>query len=226
VGDEALLLAAMAPTWKAADRAAGAAAALACGGKILLMDDGLQNPTLVKTSSLLVIDGGYGFGNGRVLPAGPLREPVQAAASRCIAAVMIGADQTGALAALPPGLPVLFAHLVPSTEILPLAGKRVVAFAGIGRPDKFFSMLCGAGVVVAQEKPFPDHHVFGAAELVKLLELARALDAVAVTTPKDFARIPVPLKPSFTVVGVSLAWEDETALQTLLDRACAMPRLA
>jgi tetraacyldisaccharide 4'-kinase len=223
VGDEALLLAAVSPTWKAADRAAAAAAALAAGATILLMDDGLQNPGLVKTASLLVIDGGYGFGNGRVLPAGPLREPVQAAAARCMGAVLIGADDTGALASLPPGLPVLFASLVPGAEILPLIGKRVLAFAGIGRPGKFFAMLRGAGVVVAREHPFPDHHVFSAAELVNLLELARDLDAVAVTTPKDFARIPVPLKPSFRVVGVSLAWEDETALKTLLDRACEMP---
>ena len=105
VGDEALLLAAIAPTWVSADRAAGGAAAERAGAQAIIMDDGLQNPTLEKTLSLLIIDGSYGFGNGRVIPSGPLREPVAAAAARCQAAVLVGEDETGALAQLPPGLP-------------------------------------------------------------------------------------------------------------------------
>ncbi|MDE2581170.1 MAG: tetraacyldisaccharide 4'-kinase, partial [Rhodospirillales bacterium] len=107
VGDEALLLAEVAPTWVGADRAASARAAVAAGAGALVMDDGLQNPGLVKDVALLVIDGGFGFGNGRVLPAGPLREPVAAAAARCAAAVLIGEDRHGARAALQPALPVL-----------------------------------------------------------------------------------------------------------------------
>src|SRR3954470_20366902 len=107
VGDEALLLAAAAPTWIGGDRAASARAAIEAGAQVLLMDDGLQNSTLAKDFSFLVIDGRTGFGNGRVLPAGPLREPAAAAAARCQAAVLIGADATGALARLPPHLPVL-----------------------------------------------------------------------------------------------------------------------
>ena len=129
VGDEALLLAALAPTWVGADRAASARAAVAAGAAILIMDDGLQNSGLVQDLPLLVIDGAVGFGNGRVLPAGPLREPVAAAARRARAAVLIGPDATGATAGLK--LPVLRAALVP--DAAGLAGRRVLAFAGIGR---------------------------------------------------------------------------------------------
>src|SRR5690606_16410309 len=116
VGDEALLLAAAGPTVVSADRAAGARLAIEKGAQAIVMDDGLQNPTLEKDLSLLVIDGTYGFGNGRVIPSGPLREPVANAAARCRAAVLIGEDETGALAALPPSLPVLRARLVPGPE--------------------------------------------------------------------------------------------------------------
>src|SRR5689334_4541452 len=125
VGDEALLLSGAAPTWTGADRAASARAAVAAGAQLLLMDDGLQNPTLEKTFCLLVIDGGSGFGNGRVLPAGPLREPVQAAAARVQAAVLIGPDDAGALRHLPPSLPVLRADLVQGPELGTLTGRRV-----------------------------------------------------------------------------------------------------
>ena len=124
VGDEALLLAQAAPTWIGADRAASARRPRSAGAGFLLMDDGLQNPTLVKTASLLVIDGRTGFGNGRVLPAGPLREPVAAAAARCQAAVLIGPDAVGAMAHLPRDLPVLRADLVQDASIAALAGRQ------------------------------------------------------------------------------------------------------
>ncbi len=155
VGDEALLLAEVAPTWIGADRAASARAAVAAGAQVLVMDDGLQNPGLHKDLSLLVVDGASGFGNGRVLPAGPLREPVQAGAARCQAAVLIGPDGVGPLP-----LPVLRASLRPGPEIAGWVGRRVLAFAGIARPEKFFTMLADAGVIVAATVPFPDHHPF------------------------------------------------------------------
>jgi tetraacyldisaccharide 4'-kinase len=216
VGDEALLLAALAPTWVAADRAAGARAAVAAGAQVLVMDDGLQNPTLAKTLSLLVIDGAAGFGNGRVIPAGPLREPVAAAASRCRAAVLIGADAAHACAQLPPALPVLRAELRPAPEIAAVIGQRVLAFAGIGRPEKFFAMLAAAGVVVAHTVAFPDHHRYTRAELDRLLATAARLDAVPVTTPKDAARLSPADRARVAVVGVRLAWQDAAALAALL----------
>src|SRR3984957_10247094 len=133
VGDEALLLAEGAPTWTGADRAASARAAVAAGAQVLVMDDGLQNPGLHQDLSLLVVDGASGFGNGRVLPAGPLREPLDAGAARCQAAVLIGPDGVGPLP-----LPVLRASLRPGPEIAGWVGRRVLAFAGIARPEEFF----------------------------------------------------------------------------------------
>ncbi|HET9146903.1 MAG TPA: tetraacyldisaccharide 4'-kinase, partial [Acetobacteraceae bacterium] len=154
VGDEALLLAATAPAIVAKDRAAGGRLALALGAEMIVMDDGLQNPDLARTLSFLVIDGGAGFGNGRCIPAGPLREPVRAAAARCRAAVLIGDDRHGALGLLPPGLPVLRARLRPRSPI-PLAGRRVIGFAGIGRPEKFFDSLREAGAELVRGIGFP-----------------------------------------------------------------------
>jgi tetraacyldisaccharide 4'-kinase len=216
VGDEPLLLAQVAPAWTGADRAAGARAAVDAGADVLVLDDGLQNPTLCKDLSLLVIDGGGGFGNGRVLPAGPLRESVDAAASRCQAAVLIGADQYGAAATLPSGLPLLRARLVQGPEADALAGRRVFAFAGVASPDRFFASLREAGVVLAGTAGFPDHHPFTAKELRRLLAEAARTGAVAVTTPKDAVRLPAELRAEVRVIGVGIVWDDPAAIETLL----------
>jgi tetraacyldisaccharide 4'-kinase len=218
-GDEALLLAQIAPTWTGADRAASAKAAVAAGAEFLLMDDGLQNPSLEKTVALLVVDGATGFGNGRVLPAGPLREPVAVAAARCQAAVLIGPDTSGARARLPPGLPLLTANLVQGSEIDALAGRRVIAVAGIAFPDKFFGALEQAGVALVGREPFPDHHLFTAADLARLDARAKALDAVLVTTPKDAVRLP--RDRGIVVVSVHLVWENPEAIEAMLTDAIA-----
>ena len=215
VGDEPLLLAEVAPTWVGGDRAASARAAVAAGAGLLLMDDGLQNPTLEKDLSLLVVDGASGFGNGRVLPAGPLREPVSAGASRCQAAVLIGVDATNAAASLPPGLPVLRARLVPAAR---MDGRRALAFAGIASPEKFFATLTQAGAVLVERAPFPDHHRFSERELHNLLEQAARLDALPVTTAKDAVRLSPAVRAQVHVLRVTLAWEDEAALEALLAR--------
>ncbi len=243
VGDEALLLAAVAPTYVAADRAAGARAAIADGAQALVMDDGLQNPTLHKDFSVLVIDGEAGFGNGRKIPAGPLREPVAAAAARCRAAVLIGPDRTGARAALPPTLPVLLADLQPdlglrspviagddpaihdaagpwipgsSPGMTPELTTPVLAFAGIGRPGKFFDMLTASGVTLAARHAFADHHRYSAAEFSALLAEAKKLGAVPVTTRKDAARLSAADRAKVRVIGVRLVWENPAAIEALL----------
>lgn len=216
VGDEPLLLAEAAPTWVGANRADAAREAVAAGARALLMDDGLQHPTLHRDASLLVVDGAVGFGNNRVLPAGPLREPVAAAAARCRAAVLVGEDMAGARALLPPGLPVLGARLVPDAR---LAGVRVLAFAGIARPSKFHDTLREAGAVVVAHRDFPDHHEFRSHELRALLADAAELFATPVTTPKDAVRLPPDVRAQVDVVGVSLQWDDEAALERLLREA-------
>ena len=215
VGDEAMLLAAIAPVVVAHDRAAGARLALAEGASTIVMDDGLQNPTLAKTISLLVIDGGYGFGNGLLLPAGPLRESVAHAAARCRAAVLIGEDETGALAALPRSLPVLRAHLVPDSKER-LGRRPVIAFAGIGRPEKFFRSVLSLGAEIVATHAFPDHHVYNTGDSARLLGEASTRGATLVTTAKDFVRLPAALRAASLVVGVRLEWENELALESVL----------
>ena len=215
VGDEALLLAASGPTVLARDRAAGARLALAEGASAIVMDDGLQNPGLKKTCSLLVIDGGYGFGNGSLLPAGPLREPVAAAAARCRAAVLIGQDRTGSVAALPHDLPVLRADLVPAC-VISLAGIKVLAFAGIGRPQKFFESVRARGADVAGTGGFADHHHYTRKDSDALLARARKMGARLVTTEKDFVKLPRELAAEVILVTVGLRWEDEAALRAVL----------
>ena len=217
VGDEPLLLAAVAPTWVGADRAESARAAISAGAEILLMDDGLQHPGLEKTASLLVIDGAVGFGNGRVMPAGPLREPAAAAAARCRAAILIGADQTAARAAID-GLPVLDAWLVPDRVLAP---DRVFAFCGIARPSKFFETVAASGAVLAGSVGFPDHHPFSPRDIEGVFSQAAGLRARLLTTPKDYVRLPAAIRGQIDSLGVRLMWRDEPALERLLDEVLA-----
>ncbi len=223
-GDEPLLLAEVAPTWTGADRAASARAAIAGGAEILVMDDELQNRTLAKDLSLLVVDGAAGFGNGFVLPAGPLREPVAAGAVRCVAAILIGPDQAGVRTALAQILPALSATLCPHPPISGLAGKPFLAVAGIGRPEKFFSMLETAELIVAERAAFPDHHIFTRRELCRLKDRAARSGLTLVTTPKDAVRLPPEDRAAFQVIGVSLAWEDDTSIDRLVDRLVDLAR--
>ncbi|HUZ72783.1 MAG TPA: tetraacyldisaccharide 4'-kinase [Stellaceae bacterium] len=213
VGDEALLLAQVAPTWIARDRAAGARAAAAAGAGIIVMDDGFQNPSLVKDRALLVVDGGYGFGNGRVMPAGPLRERVPAALARADAVVLMGADADGVAARLG-GARVLRAELVAVASTVP-AG-RVVAFAGIGRPEKFFRTVAATGAIVVARHAFADHHRYGAAELERLGRDAEAAGARLVTTAKDAVRLPQAWRARVSVLEVEVRWQDDAALKALL----------
>jgi tetraacyldisaccharide 4'-kinase len=217
VGDEALLLASEHPTWVAGDRAAGARAAVETGAQAIVMDDGLQNPTLEKDLSFLTIDGTYGFGNGRVIPAGPLREPVRAAAARAQAAVLIGEDECGALAHLPPGQPVLRARMVPGPEARGLAGQAVFAFCGIANPRKFFTTLSESGAIIAGRASYADHYPYDAGDLRELMAEADRLRAIPVTTRKDFVRIPPAFRARVTVVTVGLAWDEPAMLEAMLD---------
>ncbi len=221
VGDEALLLAAAAPTWVAADRAAAARAAVAHGAQCLVLDDGMQHPGLAHDARLLVIDGAAGFGNGRLLPAGPLRESIEHGAARAHAAILIGPDLRAARTRLPPQLPVLSAELVMAAQAHVLRGRRLAAFAGIGRPGKFFGALEAIGLQLVQRTGFPDHHRYSTAELDRLAARAHAANATLVTTPKDAVRLPPAFATQVTVLSVGLCWQDPREIDSLLERLLA-----
>lgn len=214
VGDEPLLLAREAPVWIGADRVITAKLAIGHGCDVLVMDDGLQNPGLAKTLSLMVVDGGTGFGNGFVMPAGPLRETPEAAARRCHASVMIGADATGAAARS--AQPVLMARLAAAKIVLP---SRLVAFAGIGRPEKFFATLAAIGHTPHAALPFPDHHRYTPRDLRRIFSKARRHDAALITTEKDHVRLPEALRARVLTLPVTLSWQDEAMIEALLDQA-------
>jgi tetraacyldisaccharide 4'-kinase len=213
VGDEPLLLAAVAPTWVARDRHAGAMAARAAGADCIVLDDAHQNRSLRKTVSLVVVDAEYGFGNGRVMPAGPLREPVESGLGRADAVVLIGEGVVPAL-----GLrPVLRAAIEPADDVL--QHKRVFAFAGIGRPEKFFTSLLDLRCELAGAVPFPDHHRYTPDEIIGLVDEAVAARAVLVTTEKDAVRLPPEARAMVQTLPVRLHLRDGQALDRLLDRA-------
>lgn len=212
-GDEALVLAAAAPVIVSRDRAAGAKLAQTKGVDVIVMDDGHQNFSLAKDLSLVVIDAEQGFGNGRVLPAGPLREPVSQGLARADAAIVVG----DAAFELPDfDKPILRARLVP-VDVLGLQGRRVVAFAGIGRPEKFFTTLRKLGAEIAEAHAFPDHHVYLAPELARLRNASHTANALLITTEKDFVRLPPAQRLDIRYLPVRAAFEDPIALSALLD---------
>lgn len=219
VGDEPLLLAAAAPCWIGADRVASARAAIDAGADLLLLDDGFQNPALHYDVALIVIDGGYGLGNGRVMPAGPLREPAAPALQRASAVVMIGACEKRIELGR---LPILTAQLVP-IEADALKGQRVVAFAGIGRPAKFFATLRERGADIAEQKDFADHYRYAELDLHTLDALAQANKATLVTTEKDWVRLPPRWREKIRALKVALRWDDASAIERVLAPALKGP---
>ncbi|VBB69815.1 Tetraacyldisaccharide 4'-kinase [invertebrate metagenome] len=217
VGDEVLLLAAQAPTIIAYCRADGARLAASIGAQVIVMDDGHQHPTLHQDVTLVVVDGGYAFGNSCLLPAGPLREPVERGLARASALVVVGEDEYGiATRWLSCGLPVLQTHLVPGPEAAALSGQRVVAFAGIGRPEKFFATLQAIGAVVIACHPFADHKPYTALEIQLILEEASALRAIPVTTAKDAVRLTPAQRQQVVVFTITIAWQNTETLDSIL----------
>ncbi len=223
VGDEALLLARRAPTIVSADRVAGARMAAALGADAVLMDDGFQNPALHKTRSLIVVDGGSGFGNRRLVPAGPLRERPEHGLARAQGVVILGEDRldvAAEIARIAPALPLFRARLVPGPVGDQLHGRRVIAFAGIGRPEKFFETVEGLGATLVARHAFGDHHPYTQGQIETLLAEARAANALPVTTAKDSVRLPPGLTPDqvrqIFVLPVSVAWQDLAAIRSWL----------
>ena len=193
VGDEPLMLARTVPVVVARDRIGGVALARSQGASVLLMDDGFQNPAIAKDASLIVIDSDRGLGNGRVFPAGPLRAPLPPQLERTDALIVVGdgaAAKTVAAAIAARGKPVLSAHLrADDASLAPLRGKRVLAFAGIGDPIRFFRTLRANGIEVIRERAFADHHPFSKSEIETLITEAKRDALTLVTTEKDLARL-------------------------------------
>jgi tetraacyldisaccharide 4'-kinase len=193
VGDEPLLLARLAPTIVARDRVAGAAAARRSGASVIVMDDGFQNPALSKDLSILLVDGRRGVGNGRVIPAGPLRAPLETQVRHAHAVVFVGpSDNTAAIMgrARRHNAAIYHARLEPDPDtVAALKGREVLAFAGIGDPEKFFITLAEAGISVAERVRFADHHRYTAAEARGLLARADADNLMLLTTEKDLVRL-------------------------------------
>ena len=220
VGDEPLLLAAFAPVWIGRDRAAAGRAAEAAGAAVVVMDDGLQNPTLAKDLSIVVVDAGFGFGNGRVMPAGPLREPVRTGLGRAGFVLVIGAAEERArfraawpeVKALPGGDGALEALATG----MDWRGLRAFAFAGIGRPEKFFESLRAAGVEIVAAESFADHAPYEPRLLARLAADAEARGAQLVTTEKDAARLPPGFRGRVLVFPVRLRIEDWSGLDAAL----------
>jgi tetraacyldisaccharide 4'-kinase len=193
VGDEPLMMARTVPVAVARDRVDGVALARSQGASVILMDDGFQNPAIAKDASLIVIDGDRGLGNACVFPAGPLRAPLGPQLDRTDALIVVGdgaAASAVAAAIAAQDKPVLSAHLRPDdASVASLRGKRALAFAGIGDPGRFFNTLRAAGIEVARERAFSDHHPFTPGEIQALIDDAKRDGLTPVTTEKDLARL-------------------------------------
>ena len=222
IGDEPLMMVRDVPVAVAHDRLEGVALAKSQGATVILMDDGFQNPTLLKDASLIVIDSARGLGNGKVFPAGPLRAPLKGQLARTDALVLIGdghaADDVAAELATR-AKPVLRARLKPdAVSLAQLFGKRVFAFAGIGDPERFFRSLRAGGIEVVRTRPFADHHMFSRDEIAALAAAAAREQLTLVTTEKDLARLHgrEGVRGNIVPFAVQLEFDDPAKLRLLI----------
>jgi tetraacyldisaccharide 4'-kinase len=224
VGDEPLLLAKAAPCWVGTDRVRSARRAVEAGANALVLDDGLQNPGLIKDLAFGVVDGETGFGNGLCVPAGPLRAPLSAQLPFVQALIVLGGDDSAAsrIAALARGKPLMRASLEPDAlAVAPLIGREVVAFAGIARPEKFYATLRRVGAQVVATRDFADHHPYTQREVEALIEEAGRRGALLATTEKDMARLTARQARAVLALPVTLRFEEPALIRRMLREAVA-----
>jgi tetraacyldisaccharide 4'-kinase len=222
VGDEPLLLARIAPCWVGTDRVRSARSAVEAGANALVLDDGLQNPALVKDLAFAVVDGETGFGNGLCVPAGPLRAPVSAQLPFVRALIVLGGEEAGlsAIAAAASGKPLIRASLEPDAlAAAPLIGREVVAFAGIARPEKFYATLRRVGAQIIMTRDFADHHIYTPREIEALIEEAGRRSALLATTEKDLVRLGGHHARAVLTLPVTLRFEEPGVVQRMLCQA-------
>jgi len=212
LGVTPLMLACSGEAWIGADRAAAGKAMEADGVDLIIMDDGHQNPSLYKDVSLIVIDSEAVFGNGHVIPKGPLREPVAAGLARADAVIVTGPGEVPEELS-GTALPVIRAAIQPTA---PLQQQAYVAFAGIGRPEKFFDTLEACGSKPLEAVPFPDHHKYSDSDVRYLNELAKQYDAQLITTEKDFVRLREDQRSGIVTLPIRAEFGDRSALDRVL----------
>ncbi len=222
VGDEPLLLARIAPCWVGTDRVRSAKSAVESGANALILDDGLQNPALIKDLAFAVVDGETGFGNGLCVPAGPLRAPVSAQLPFVRALIALGGEEPAlsAIAASAPGKPLIRASLEPDAlAAAPLIGREVVAFAGIARPEKFYATLRRVGAQIVMTRDFADHHPYTPREIEALIDEAGRRSALLATTEKDLVRLGARHARAVVTLPVTLRFEEPGVVQRMLRQA-------
>jgi tetraacyldisaccharide 4'-kinase len=229
VGDEPLLLAEVAPTMVSADRPEGAKAIEATDATVIVMDDGFQNPSLAKDLSLVVVDGGAGIGNGLIIPAGPLRAPLDAQIARASALIVIGDEERVAKlveAFAAQAKPVVKARMVPRQDRRWLSVLPAIGFAGIARPSKFFATLRNEGARLIDTRAYPDHYRYSERQARSLLKEAKDYNAMLVTTEKDYVRLEgepdsavAELKHRCRPFAIRIEFSDKDAVKQLLAAA-------
>lgn len=218
VGDEPFMHAKNNTCWVSPNRVQ-AAKMIENGGNadLIIMDDGFQNPDLKKNVSIVVVDGNVAFGNEHIIPAGPLREPIDEGIKRADALIIMGDDRHYLTERFSYLMPVFQGYLTPDTNTKIWSGKKIVGFTGIGRPEKFRQTLLSIGADIKDFIPFADHHFFSLSDINKLVRLSEKHDAQLVTTEKDWGRLPASHHSTITPIPVNVKWKDEKALKKFFE---------